>query len=177
MLGLLLWAAQAATGVSAPVQCEIITDKAESETLLIGVCGGKGVILGSATSFESALNAETGAAVAVIKRDEETRVLMVHADSDGNAMLENITGDLAMKNGRSVQAGLGDLAVDLSRFAEEGLVVAASSGTAARGLALTEAGGVSASAFILTEAERLALPKGEPTVMEVVPEGRGPDAQ
>ncbi|MCI4590400.1 hypothetical protein MOK15_09870 [Sphingobium sp. BYY-5] len=180
MFGLFLIAAQAATGVAAPVQCQIVAEKEEAATLLIGVCGEQAVMLGSAASYESAEHAGTGAVVAVVRRVEGTQVLMVRPGQDGGAFLENVTGDLARQAGRSVDAGLGDLSVDLSRFAEKGVVGLAAAHVASRSLAAQTApalGELSIEKWVADEAARRALPEEKPRVVEVVAEGRGPEAQ
>ncbi|MCI4588594.1 hypothetical protein MOK15_00530 [Sphingobium sp. BYY-5] len=180
MFGLFLIAAQAATGVAAPVQCQIIAEKEEAATLLIGVCGEQAVMLGSATTYESAAHAGTGAVVAVVHRLEGTQVLMVRPGQEGSAFLENVTGDLARQAGRSADAGLGDLTVDLSRFAGNGIIGLTGATVASRNIAAQTApalGGLSIETWVADEAARRALPKEEPRVVEVIAEGRGPEAQ
>ncbi|MCI4591483.1 hypothetical protein MOK15_15480 [Sphingobium sp. BYY-5] len=176
MLGLLLMAAQAVATAPAPIPCKIISEKQAEESLLFGVCGKRAVRLGVATRYETMAHVGTGVAVAMIEKDGEQRVLVVRPGADGRAFLEDVTGDLAKKGGRSAQAGLAGLAIDLSRFADEGLIAVAATDKGGEARASASAR-LSIVAMIADEALRQALPPEESRVVDVVAEDKGSEAQ
>ena len=55
-------------------------------------------------------------------RDASVQVVVVRPEADGSARLENVTGDLARRVGRSPYMGLSGLTVDLSHFAIDGII-------------------------------------------------------
>lgn len=176
MFGPLLVLAQAAAVVAAPVQCEIVSEKAEEDTLLFGVCGKRAVMLGSFATYETTVNKETGVAIALIERDGQKRLLMVSPTSAGGAALEDLTGDVANKAGRISDAGIAGLTIDTSRFAEAGVIAVTASDKAGKPLAGI-GGELSVTKMIADEAARQALPKEKPNVVEVVPETKQPEAR
>lgn len=180
MLGLFLMAAQAASVAPATVQCTIIAQKSERGQELFGSCEKSAVMLGLAMEFESATHAATGSVVAVVKRGSETHVLLVRPTADGDAFLEDITGDLARQGGQSPDIGLTDLSVDISRFAGDGIisVYSANKGIAAAGKAESaELGAVSAITLVADEEARLAMPPEKPRVVDVAVERLGAGAK
>ena len=180
MLGLFLFAAQAAAAAPAPVQCTIIAEKRERGQELIGNCAKSAIMLGLAKEFESASHAATGSVVALVKRGSEAHVLLVRPTADGNAFLEDITDDLARQGGQSPDLGLTDLSVDISRFAGDGIISVSSANkdiTVAGKAASAELGVVSAITLVVDEEARLAMPPEESRVVDVAVEGRGSEAK
>ena len=174
---LLFAAMQAAAVVAAPVSCDIQADKSQSPPLLVGICGSSAVLLGSAETYDIAVNEKTGTAVALVTRPDGVKVLLVRPDSDGKAFLEIVTDDMARLAGRSPRAGLSGLTIDLSRFAEGATIAITQDGVAAKGSVSQKPGEFSAETLLADEARRRAMPKEAPRVVEVVAEGRGPEAK
>jgi hypothetical protein len=163
MLGLLLLVAEAALPTPAPVQCEIVMTDREEGQLLFGMCGKAGVLIGSATKYETAINASTGVATAIIHRGDDVRVVMVCPGEGDSAYLEDVTPDLARLGGRIPSAGLHDMDVDLSRFATDATVGVAMAGKDGAAPSKLE-GEVSARTILANEAARQALPHEESPV-------------
>lgn len=176
MFGLLLVLAQAAAAVVAPLQCEIMSEKAEEGALLFGVCGKSAVMFGPVSSYEAALNKETGAAVALIERDGEQRLLMVSPNGEASALLEDLTGDVARKAGRIADGGMAGLTVDMSGVAEAGVITVSALDKAGKRLAGI-GGDLSVMKMIADEAIRQSLPKEKPNVVDVVSDTKPSEAR
>ncbi|BBF68397.1 hypothetical protein [Sphingomonas bisphenolicum] len=129
MLGFFLMVVAQALGAAAtlpPASCRVVSERTEhgDGTRLIGVCDKSAIVLGTVTSFESAVHVATGSAAVVIKGGASIKVLVVRPLEDGTAFLENVTGDLARQSGRVPEVGLDGMAVDLSKFASESIITA-----------------------------------------------------
>lgn len=138
-LGIAIWAAgpasaqtagagstgQAVTGAvpaSLPA-CAIVNAAPAANTTaqLVAVCGARAAPIGPADQFSASVSA-TGAALAVLKAAGRTRVWLASPTPGGGIVLEEMTRELAKLGGRAGDLGLGDLAVDASRFAIDGSV-------------------------------------------------------
>lgn len=166
----------AAATIAAPVQCEIVPQTVDAQQLLIGQCGKNAVMIGQAKSFESAANAATGSAVVVIRDPDATRVFLVSRGAAENALLEDITPDLARLGGRAPSSGLGDLSVDLSQFASDGSVLLTdASGKAQRSAGASPA--FSASSHFAQEQALKALPQQRPPLPDAIAHVLEPTSQ
>lgn len=153
MLGPLLLVALAVSEPQASGPCTILTEQEEGQLLLIGSCSKSAVVIGAASSYEAAAHQRTGAVAVLVQRGASIQVVLVRPGPDGSALLENITGSLARKIGRSPDIGLVGLTIDLSRFTKDG-VIRVTAGDA-KGSATSPAEGIfSVDAIVAHEAAR-----------------------
>lgn len=165
----LLILARAAALVAAPMQCEIVSEKVEEGRLLVGICGDSAVTLGSFSTYETMVNKETGGAIAVIERNGDKRLLLIRPGEGGGAVLEDLTGDVARKAGHVANASIKDLTIDISRFADAGIIaVTASRMPVKHFTGMT--GELSVKKMIASEAKRQYAPKENLNVLDVLPD-------
>ncbi|KQN04353.1 hypothetical protein ASE85_04670 [Sphingobium sp. Leaf26] len=122
-------------------------------------------MLGVASTYEAHPNPKTGVVVAIVQRADDTQVLLVRPNADGNAVLDIITPDLARQAGRAPGAGLTDLTIDMSSFAETGVIAVQETGTAKRGAVTPKE--FSLNQLLADVALEQTLPKEAPRVVAV----------
>lgn len=125
LLELMLGGVAQATATT-QTQCSVYEGVSGGNAELYGKCGDVGFDLGPLASYSSVVNPPSGAVIVVIRQPTQTKVLILRPTADHGALLEDIAGDLAKAAGRSVDAGIDGLSVDLNRFALDGIVQLAS---------------------------------------------------
>lgn len=141
------------------------SDVSSQGGMLLAYCGGAGVVLGEMDRYRSFAHQGTGAVVVEIEYQGRRRVMLLERDADGQLVVENIEGALAVAAGRTPTGGLRAVATDYARFARDGVIAVAdeAGGDAARPGALSQRA-LSQRAFDLSDHNRgrqaLALAAG-----------------
>lgn len=105
--------------------------------VVVALCGGEGVVLGSAERWRSFANRREGAVVVELESLGRKRIMLLQRDSEGRLTSEDIAGTLSLAAGRSAVGGMQGLSARLERFAGEGLIaVEPDASTSARGVDL-----------------------------------------
>ncbi|MDE1466906.1 hypothetical protein [Aurantiacibacter sp. D1-12] len=91
-------------------------------------CQGQGFVLGEADGFVTMPHRATGAVIAVVDRESESRVWLFSRSDDGSIVLEELSYELARAAGRAPTSGLVDVRINLARFRATGVVSAVPSG-------------------------------------------------
>lgn len=87
---------------------------------LFATCQGKGLMLGSVSSFEAIDSEAIGATLVDLRRGTERRVLLISAQPDGTPLAEDVTGQIALAAGRGPMSGIDGIELDLKAFARTG---------------------------------------------------------
>ena len=172
---LFLLQAEAAASAIVPalaVQCDLREETSGKQAVLRGGCGETPVVLGIAEKREIAKNVKTGSTAVVQQSDGLTTIYVIRPSVDGRPIIEDLTAELEAKAGGTGRGGLRGFTVDLSRYADDGLVIVTPEGAAAG----KKSAQASVLAMVEAEAARLARPALMPKVIAVVPEGKSPDA-
>jgi len=85
-------------------------------------CWGTGIVLGEAEQFEAFPNVELGATAIRLERFGRTRIVVIRARPDGQPIVEDMASVLADAAGRTPLGSTDGLVVDLSTFAENGMI-------------------------------------------------------
>lgn len=85
-------------------------------------CGGHGLILGPVTSFEAIANEALQATLVDMHLGSSRRVVLLTMPADGQPLLEDLTGQLALAAGRGPMSELEGVELDLKAFARTGEV-------------------------------------------------------
>lgn len=119
--------AQTATAaITTPSQrlCFVFTagDTAAGIKELRASCGGYGLILGSTTEYQVFTNEALKAVVIDKKLGDERQIVLISVRDDGQPLVEDITGDLALVAGRGVMSDLRGLDINLDGFTADGAI-------------------------------------------------------
>lgn len=85
-------------------------------------CGGRGLILGRITSFEAIPNEGLHATLVDARLGSERRVLLLSIKEDGQPLVEDLTGQVALAAGRGPMSGIDGVELDLSGFGQAGQI-------------------------------------------------------
>lgn len=112
-----------AVSAAAPGPCVVVSTTAvegQAQTLT-AVCGTQGIVLGRADSYQVQTNEVLPATLVDLTWNGNRRILMV-SYPDGQPLLEDLSGTLALAAGRGPMSDLKGLDMDLSTFAQDGAV-------------------------------------------------------
>jgi hypothetical protein len=97
------------------------TDGAEGEAKRLWAnCRGRGVILGPVTRFQAIVNEGLQATLVDTRFGSEQRVLLLSIQDDGQPLVEDLSGQIALAAGRGPLSEITGLEIDLGGFAEGG---------------------------------------------------------
>lgn len=85
-------------------------------------CRGVGVMLGPVTAYEVIGNDALQATLIDARLGTERRVLLLSLQADGQPLVENLTGQLALAAGRGPASEIEGVELDLARFADDGQI-------------------------------------------------------
>lgn len=91
-----------------------------SPPTLIGNCRGRGVILGPTDEYKIVRNESLGATVVDLQFAGKRRVLMLTLQDDGQVLVEDLGGQIALAAGRGPLSDIAGLTIELEGFAEDG---------------------------------------------------------
>lgn len=89
---------------------------------MLASCGATGVNLGTAESFRTFENRARDILIVELVRSGRTHVFALSSDGDGNAIVENLTGALAVAAGRLPTAHIDNLALEYRRLPVDGTI-------------------------------------------------------
>jgi hypothetical protein len=83
-------------------------------------CGGRGLPLGPAQTYEAFANPALKATLVDLRNGEDRRILLISLGDDGVPLVEDLSGQLALAAGRGPMSELADVKLDLGRFVQHG---------------------------------------------------------
>lgn len=101
---------------------------AKAPQVLWANCGGRGLLLGSAQTYEALFNPALQAMLVDLQNGSDRRLLLITMQPSGVPRLEDLSGQVALAAGRGPISALTGIAIDSSSFAATG-TVAVSGGT------------------------------------------------
>lgn len=104
--------------------------EARQAPTFIAACWGTGVYLGQADTVRSFANPGLEATAIELERDGARQVLLIRPDAEGQPLVEDLGGELAVSVGRGPWLGIEGLSIDFGQFAERGSIAIADLGTA-----------------------------------------------
>jgi hypothetical protein len=84
-------------------------------------CNGRGFLLGSVSAFDVVNNKDLSAMLVDARLGDQRRILMLSVQGE-QPLVENLTGQIALIAGRGPMSDLSGVDLDLSRFANAGVV-------------------------------------------------------
>jgi hypothetical protein len=107
-----------------PCQVSFVPRAAKEErrdvNQLYARCGGKGVLLGFATSFEAFANDPFRATLVDVRTRAERHILLLTLQDDGFTLIEDLTGQIARAAGRGPFSNIDGIALDFKQFTRSG---------------------------------------------------------
>lgn len=110
-----------------------MTSVAATAQVLVANCNGQGILLGAADQYDVRTNKALGAVVVDIRYHGARRMLLISPRADGQPLLEDISGEIAMKAGKGPTSSIEDVGVDTASFASDGSVAVKASAGGASG--------------------------------------------
>lgn len=112
---------------NADALCAVQTDEGFGPALddakpVVAICGGAGVLLGYANEFQTLSNQRMRSVLVDMRRGAERHVLLISLQDDGQPILEDISGQIAMSAGRGPLSGLEGVRLDVAGFAQDGFI-------------------------------------------------------
>jgi hypothetical protein len=114
------WRAPADTGGP----CMIFATESRNEGVsdVRAACGGHGIVLGAATGYEAITSEDLQATLVDLRLGSLRRVVLLTLQSDGQPLLEDLTGQLALAAGRGPMSDLEGVELDLGQFVRSGVI-------------------------------------------------------
>jgi hypothetical protein len=85
-------------------------------------CRGRGVTLGPAETYETAVNPELQATLVDTRFRGQRQVWLISFQEDGQLLLEDVSGSIALSAGRGPMSDLRGLEIDTRGFARDGSI-------------------------------------------------------
>jgi hypothetical protein len=93
-----------------------------SSTQVLALCGGYGLLLGPADTFEVYRNEGLAAMLVDLRRGSDRRVLLISLQGESPPLLEDLSGQISMAAGRGPMSPLEGVGIDVARFARDGSI-------------------------------------------------------
>jgi hypothetical protein len=113
---------QVMTTAAAAGTCRVLSSKSnpEGQQQLFAECGKQGHMLGSVSDFTAIGNARVGAILIDARLGQARRILLLSQQPDGQPLLENLNGEIAIAVGRGPMSDLVGVTINWDEFASAG---------------------------------------------------------
>lgn len=98
---------------------------------LLASCRGHGLMLGETSGYEVVINEALQATLVDMRLDGERRILLITIQEDGEPLVEDLGGQIALAAGRGPMSALDGLEIDLSRYLTDSEIAVRPTGGAA----------------------------------------------